>query len=142
MSPQDSKQVVLDLVEKWKAYTEGWEPAKAKQVLAMFAEDFAWWHPTLGTLTKGHMEEMLGHQNAYVPDLKMSVVAITAEGDRVAAEMESQGTTAAGEPYHNYIHMLFVVSDGKIKVMKEYMDTLLVWKLFGSKLNELQASAT
>jgi ketosteroid isomerase-like protein len=49
---------------------------------------------------------------------------ITAEGDRVAVEVEADGTTASGKNYHNSYHFLFQLRDGEIVAVREYMDTL------------------
>ena len=75
---------------------------------------------------------------AFPTGLKMTVHAMTAEGDRVAVEAESHATHVSGTPYNNVYHFLFRIQDGKIKEFKEYSDTELVTKVvFGgkSKLN-------
>jgi hypothetical protein len=57
---------------------------------------------------------------------------MTAEGDRVAVEAESKARLANGTLYHNRYHFLFVVRDGRIQVVKEYLDTLHVMNALGS----------
>lgn len=56
---------------------------------------------------------------------------MTAEGDRVAAELESDGTHISGRHYHNYYHFLWRFKDGKIIEFKEYLDTALAGEVVG-----------
>lgn len=94
-------------------------------------DDCTWWiggKPELfalcGTKTKAEMKELLGQ---LVPPMKngleMRLRGMTAEGDRVAAEVESCGELPDGKVYNNEYHFLFVVRDGKIAQVKEYLDT-------------------
>ena len=55
-----------------------------------------------------------------------------AEGPRVAVQLVIDARTARGEPYHNHYHFAFEVRDGRIRAVREYVDTLYVQqKLFG-----------
>ena len=56
--------------------------------------------------------------------MTLEVVGITAEGERVAVELEGDAPTTDGRRYQNQYHFLFVVRDGKIVLAKEYQDTL------------------
>ena len=67
-------------------------------------------------------EGLLG---AFPEGLAFSIVAMTAEGERVAIEAEGRGTHASGKVYHQRYHFLLVIRDGKIAQMKEYFDTEL-----------------
>ena len=58
--------------------------------------------------------------------------AMTAEGDRVAAEVSSHAELTTGAVYANQYHMLFVFRGGEIIEVKEYNDTLHARKVFGS----------
>jgi ketosteroid isomerase-like protein len=57
---------------------------------------------------------------------------MTAEGDRVAAEVSSHAELASGAVYANQYHMLFAFRDGRIAEVKEYNDTLHAQEVFGS----------
>jgi ketosteroid isomerase-like protein len=57
---------------------------------------------------------------------------MTAEGERVAVEAESKAKLANGTLYHNRYHFLFVVRDGRIQAVKEYLDTLHVMNALGN----------
>jgi len=63
--------------------------------------------------------------------VKLEVIELTAEDDRVACRVNGTAKTAAGEDYNNQYHMLLKIRDGKIYQTFEYMDSLLVEKIFG-----------
>ena len=52
-----------------------------------------------------------------------TIVAATAEANRVAIEAEGDGLTAAGKPYRNRYHFLFEFRTGRLVRIKEYMDS-------------------
>lgn len=70
----------------------------------------------IGALIKGVSEAIPG-------GLKLTPTGWTAEGDRVALEMESYGELSNGKVYNNFYHFLATLSDGKIVSLREYMDT-------------------
>ena len=45
------------------------------------------------------------------------------EGERVAVEAHSEGRHVSGATYSNEYHFLFVFREGKLAVLREYMDT-------------------
>ena len=53
------------------------------------------------------------------------------EGNIVAAEAEFRAKTAMGSDYENYYHFKFILENGKVKRMKEYMDTYHAKETFG-----------
>src|SRR5262245_18000866 len=62
--------------------------------------------------------------------LRMSVKSAIAEGDRVALEVVSHGELENGRVYENEYHTLVTVHGGKIREVREYMDTqhvFLTW---------------
>ena len=61
--------------------------------------------------------------DAFPRGLRFTVTGMTAEGDRVAVEAESDGVHASGKHYHNLYHFLIRLRDGKIVESREYMDT-------------------
>ncbi|HTV94924.1 MAG TPA: nuclear transport factor 2 family protein [Steroidobacteraceae bacterium] len=61
------------------------------------------------------------------PDgIKFSILAMTAEADRVAIEAESLGRHVSGKTYNNHYHFLARLRDGKLVSFKEYCDTELI----------------
>lgn len=93
-------------------------------------EDATWWvggsipgvsgTMDIPTLT-GLLQNLLG--GTVTGTLPMWPVAMTAEGDRVAAETESRTELKNGRVYANTYHHLFVLDGGKITHVKEYLDT-------------------
>ena len=58
-----------------------------------------------------------------VDPIRLTPLAWTAEGDRVAVETESYAELVNGRVYHNFYHFVFVVRDGRIEAVKEFLDT-------------------
>lgn len=58
--------------------------------------------------------------------LELRVITLTAEADRVSAEVEGFAELVNGVAYNNQYHFLFFIRDGKIFRIKEYLDTLLM----------------
>ncbi|TAK98828.1 MAG: nuclear transport factor 2 family protein [Rhodospirillaceae bacterium] len=57
--------------------------------------------------------------------MRVDVLGLTAEEDRIAMEAESHVLNPTnGRLYNNFYHYLFRVRDGKITLFKEYQDTL------------------
>jgi ketosteroid isomerase-like protein len=72
--------------------------------------------------TRAPSEEKPEHQ------LRMDVLGMTAEDDRVAMEAKSHMIhPVTGRRYHNLYHFLFRVRDGKLTLFKEYQDTLHIY---------------
>ena len=59
------------------------------------------------------------------------IVLTISETNKVAAEAEFKAKTAMGTDYENYYHFLFIIENGKVKRMKEYMDTYHAKVTFG-----------
>jgi len=55
--------------------------------------------------------------------VRIEVTSLFAEGENVLLEWTSRARTAAGEPYENRCIGVFVVRDGQIQAVREYMDT-------------------
>src|SRR5947209_7834164 len=53
---------------------------------------------------------------------EVTVLGTTAEGNRVAMELEVRGTLKNGELYHNFYHPVFVIEDGRVQSVREHMD--------------------
>ncbi|MEX2207407.1 MAG: nuclear transport factor 2 family protein [Myxococcota bacterium] len=54
---------------------------------------------------------------------------LTAEDDRVAAELVIRGRSkASGRDYRNHYHFLFVIRDGRIAEFHEHLDTLYAFR--------------
>jgi ketosteroid isomerase-like protein len=125
MSLDANKKLVRDFLEH---YATG----RYDAALAMLAPDSRWWlpghpqeFPAAGWVDKATVERRLAGNLKLLPHgLEIVVGAMTAEDDRVAVEAESKGTLVNGALYHNRYHFLFVLRDGRIQAVKEYLDTL------------------
>jgi uncharacterized protein len=76
-----------------------------------------------GRFTREQIRAAAGQIFAAFPyGLEFSILAMTAEGERVAVEAHSQGRHASGALYDNDYHFLFVFRDGRVVLLREYMD--------------------
>ena len=106
--------------------------------LAMMADDATWWIagkpgslPVVGTLSKEQIARLFNRMTSQLRDgLRMNVKSMIAEGDRVALEVESYGELNNGRVYNQEYHMLMVIGDGKIKAVREYLDTQHVFAVW------------
>jgi ketosteroid isomerase-like protein len=57
---------------------------------------------------------------------RLTIHAITAEGERAAVELEALARTRDGATYHQHYHFLLIVRGGLIQRAREYLDTLHV----------------
>ena len=79
---------------------------------------------TSGSYDKARLIELAGLVGQAFPQgLVLSVTGMLAEGDKVAAQVESRGMHVSGKHYRNQYHFLVTVRDGKIFESREYMDT-------------------
>ena len=99
-------------------------------ILACMSDSATWWVagsiPGIsGTKDKAAFAEMLSGiaESTTTGAIRLTPLAFTAEGDRVAVETESYTELKNGRVYNNLYHFLFEVRDGKIDSVKEYLDT-------------------
>ncbi len=64
-----------------------------------------------------------GIYQVFPQGIRFTIKAMTAEGERVAIEAESEGAHVSGQVYTNQYHFLMRFRDGKVVEFKEYMDT-------------------
>ncbi|PPE73682.1 hypothetical protein C3942_12880 [Solimonas fluminis] len=64
-----------------------------------------------------------GIYQVFPQGIRFTIKAMTAEGERVAVEAESEGAHVSGQTYTNQYHFLMRFRDGKVVEFKEYMDT-------------------
>lgn len=119
-----SKEVVLALLD---AYGRG----DFEAAMELFADDATLWIPGRlpfsGTL-KGkdaiYRENLLPSAQMSMPgSVTVEIGNVIAEGNRVAAEWVFGRTTLDGRKYRNVFFALFEVENGKVKSMREYLDT-------------------
>jgi ketosteroid isomerase-like protein len=77
-----------------------------------------------GTYSKAQVAAAAGSIFEVFPQgIHFTIKSMTAEGDRVAVEAESEGMHVSGKLYTNQYHFLCRFRDGKLVEFKEYMDT-------------------
>ena len=99
-------------------------------VRANYAEDLTLWTagslPFSGSRGKAAALEGMPQILGLFPEgLRFEITALTAEGERVAIEATSRGTTFRGDLYEQEYHFLLRARDGKVVEFREYMDTEL-----------------
>lgn len=125
MSNDANKKIVSDFLGRF-------EKNDIQGLLDLMTDDATWWiagKPELFSLAgerdKKQMQELL---EMLVPatkeGLRVTPKAMLAEGDKVAVEAESYAEFKNGRIYNNDYHFLIQLRDGKIKRVKEYMDTM------------------
>ena len=118
---EDNKELARELLSALSR-------ADAKWVATHYAEDMGLW--TAGSLpfsgssnreqALANMPQILG---LFPKGIEFTIQAMTAEGERVAIEATSRGTTFRGDEYAQEYHFLLRVRDGMIIELREYMDT-------------------
>lgn len=68
--------------------------------------------------------------------LSYHIESMTAEDNRVVVEARSEGTLASGEAFRNLHVFIFTLRDGKIALVKEYMDPIIVAEKLAPLLRE------
>ena len=87
--------------------------------------------PMSGEMDKDAISVLIGTVKEVIPNgLNLIPTGWTAEGDRVALEMESYGEMINGNVYQNRYHFLITVTNNKITSLREYMDTYHVKRCF------------
>lgn len=128
-SPEENKALVLEFYRRMNArrYADMWE---------LFTVDAKWGGGRASTDDFGSIDGMKAIMVDPMPvfvdgGIGFTVHTLTAEEDRVAAEVESHAPLVNGRVYNNHYHMLFEIRDGKIAVVKEYADTAHARDIFG-----------
>jgi uncharacterized protein len=110
----------------WDAFTRG----DVKAAFTNLADDVTWSIPgSIPNLSgtkrgKDGIFAFLGSVAKVFPaGLKSEVKHVHAAGDTVVLEMTNRGTTADGKPYENDYCFVFEVDGGKIRRIREYVDT-------------------
>lgn len=125
--PGSSRQVVEEFFARMNRHD-------AEGVVELFTDDGTYWIAGTLPLSGSHTRDGLGRILCWLfsaaPDFAFTVHGTVSEGDKVAVEAESRGTTGAGVLYHNRYHFLFEVEDGALRSGKEYLDTLHTAEVF------------
>jgi ketosteroid isomerase-like protein len=100
---------------------------------SLVALDVQWWVPGFGVIDRAGFQSLIDGFRALIEgEGRMFVKGITAEGNRVAVEAESDFKLLDGAHYRNTYHFLFEFERGRIRLAKEYNDTKLAAEVLGS----------
>jgi len=124
MLTERNKQIVAALFERFSA-------GDITGVLALMTDDVTWrvpgkpeLSPVAGSYGKERLRRLFNRMLAQLDSgLKMTVLGSVAEGDQVAVEVESSGDLRNGRQYRQQYHFLISFRDGKIALVREYLDT-------------------
>jgi DNA-binding winged helix-turn-helix (wHTH) protein/ketosteroid isomerase-like protein len=123
MSVETNKQLVLSFFEKLSA-------GKINAALALLGDTATWWvagrpdrFEWAGATAKEQFAEML-KAVAMPKGMRVTPKGITAEGDRVALEVETRSEMVGGKSDANVFHYLCEVRGGKLQTVREYFDTI------------------
>ena len=120
---EQNKSVVKEFLE---VFSKGDVPG----ILDRLHDDATWWvsgkvEGFAGTRTKAEMGTLL---ESVVTLYKQSALRLTplemvAEGDRVVVEAEGYAELNNGRVYNPQSVLIFQIADGKVKSVREYLDT-------------------
>jgi hypothetical protein len=106
-------------------------------VLDAMADDASWWvsgslEGMSGSYDKASFAPLLRGATALYADgaLRITPISMIAEGNSVAVEAEGLATMSNGRTYQPRYHFLIELKDGKIRRVREYMDTMHAWDTF------------
>ena len=131
MSTEENKRLASRFFERYDAND-------IAGALDLLADDATWWIagkpgelPAAGVHDKEQISRVFHRMEGRLKNgLRMKVKSAIAEGDRVALEIESHGELQNGRVYNNEYHTIVTVRDGKIRQVREYLDTqhvFLTW---------------
>jgi ketosteroid isomerase-like protein len=93
----------------------------------LFTDDMTVWTITSGasdrTKYQGGVKKL---QSLFRGGLTYEVKSLTAEDDRVAAEVQAHGTLVNGDDYHNNYVFIFRIRDARIARVSEYFNALVM----------------
>ena len=131
MEANENKKIVIDFIEAMRT-------SNVDKLKTMITDDFSWWiigkPEYLATAGEHDTAFFLGFfkgSDLFPDGTDFKTTSMISEGNKVAAEAEFKAKTAMGTDYENYYHFLFIIENGKIKRMKEYMDTYHAKVTFG-----------
>jgi ketosteroid isomerase-like protein len=104
-----------------------------EDALRSLDDDVKWSVQGIGTFDKngmrGNWRQLFGPASY---EGSLGIKEMTAESDRVAAEIEVDVKLTDGRDYCTTASLLLVVRDGKIVEAREYLDTAYVQRMFGA----------
>ena len=132
MELKENKELVTEFIMEM-------QNSNVEKLKTMITDDFSWWiigkPEYLATAGEHDTEYFLGFfkGGALFPEgPEFKIISIMAEDNKVSTEATFKAKTAMGTFYENTYHFLFIIENGKVKRMKEYMDTFSAKRLLES----------
>lgn len=121
MSDSSTKDMVIRFVDCLNTSSHD-------ELLSIMSDDLAFTVPDSipngGTVNKEQFKVLLNQvMDAFEIPPKYSITSMTAEENRVAAEVRGVGIARNGKMYDNKYFIFFVIESGVIKIVNEYLDT-------------------
>jgi ketosteroid isomerase-like protein len=93
----------------------------------LFTDDMTAWTTTSGIAAKAKYQDGVKLlQSLFQGGLTYSADSLTAEDDRVAAEVRGRGKLKNGEDYHNTYVFIFRIRDARIASVAEHCNPMIV----------------
>ncbi|MGO9934905.1 MAG: nuclear transport factor 2 family protein [Steroidobacteraceae bacterium] len=109
----------------------------------LFTDDMTAWTTTSGRSEKEKYLAGVGIlQSLFPAGLSYTIESLTAEEDRVAAEVQSRGTLVNGDLFQNVYVFMFRVRDGRIASVAEHFNPQVVRDMIMPLLQAATAKAT
>lgn len=107
----------------------------------LLTPDMTGWATTQGTMDKASYQRLIRILAAICSrPLAFTIDSITAEEDRVVAEVRSQGTLIDGADYQNTYVFVFRIRGGRIASVAEHFNALIVQEKMIPLVQRLQGS--
>ncbi|PYE19490.1 hypothetical protein DFR67_103403 [Williamsia limnetica] len=120
---EKNKELVADFMKVFSA-------GDVDKILSFLSPTATWWvagtiDGISGSKNKQEFGEMLSSLSSTSKNgaIALTPLAWTAEGERVAVETESYAELENGRTYNNLYHFVFVIKNGEIESIKEFLDT-------------------
>ena len=109
-------------------------------LMALGAPDATWWvsglketFPFAGTYPYAEREKQMKEVFKDRKSSTFTMRGITTEGDTVVIEGSPRFEVQDGRVYENDVILKFVIKDGKVQSLREYVDLCAVLKFIGAK---------
>ncbi|MGY3444041.1 MULTISPECIES: nuclear transport factor 2 family protein [unclassified Bradyrhizobium] len=134
MTSPTAKDIVLNAWQTFRTRDPG-------QIAALFAPDAEWIAPgrNATAVALDHTDHMVGadaiarfistEMHRLFSEIDITFRAVHADGNSVIVEERMRATLPGGRAYDNDYCLVFVVQDGRIKQVREYMDTRKGWQM-------------
>lgn len=134
MSAEESRRIALQWIECLTEF-------RLDDVTALGAPDATWWisglkeaSPFTGTYPYAEREKQMKEVFKDMKSSTFTIRGITTEGDTVVIEGSPRFEVQDGRIYENDVVLKFVIKDGKVQSLREYVDIFAVLKFMGAKI--------